>query len=126
MTLKQLLFSPKGRIGRVQYILFTLTILIITLLIHTFFPNRVLLEKAPLDAASLINFLLLLGVLVLHIMVTIKRFHDFNITGYATMMLYAPYLGLLVLIALILYPGTDGDNRFGRAPGSKSEPGDEA
>lgn len=40
---------------------------------------------------------------------TIKRLHDFNFSGWWFLLTFVPYLGLL----MIVIPGTKGKNRFG-------------
>ncbi len=44
----------------------------------------------------------------------IKRMHDFNCSGWWLLFLLVPYIGLLIFSGLLfLYPGTQGNNRFG-------------
>jgi heme/copper-type cytochrome/quinol oxidase subunit 2 len=46
---------------------------------------------------------------VMSIMLTIQRSHDFNMTGWFSLLVFVPFANLLFWFV----PGTDGANRFG-------------
>lgn len=94
------LFSVSGRIGRARYIAYTLGI---SLLLGTI--------GGALSAAlgEIATFAAYAAIVVFSIMLTIQRSHDFNTTGWLSI------LGPVPLVNLIFWviPGTDGANRFG-------------
>ena len=51
-----------------------------------------------------------LFIVIFSIMLTIQRAHDFNTTGWITVLSLVPILNLMFLFI----PGTDGENRFGK------------
>ena len=93
-------FSVSGRIGRARYIAYTLGISMLLGLIGG------ALSAAIGEAAVYIAYAV---IIVISIMLTIQRSHDFNTTGWLAI------LGLVPLVNLIFWflPGTDGPNRFG-------------
>lgn len=93
------LFSVSGRIGRVRYIAYLLGLYIL-FAIFTVLASMV---------AGAFGQVLWLGYMVLVFMLTIQRCHDFNTTGWLSI------LSLVPLVNLIFWfiPGTDGSNRYG-------------
>jgi len=53
---------------------------------------------------------------VLTLTLAAQRCRDIGITGWAALALVIPYAGWLALVAIALWPGQDGDNRFGPDP----------
>ena len=102
------IYSASGRIGRARYIAYTLGL---SLLFGVF----VGLAAAALGAAGLgaaagiVTILLYIGLLVWMVMLTIQRAHDFNTTGWLSILAIVP----LVNFIFWFIPGTDGENRFG-------------
>lgn len=103
-------FSPRGRIGRLRYLGYTMGY---STLIYIVFG----IVAGMMTAAGLPNgvFLAITGigyvlVLVLSIILTIQRAHDFNSSGWVALLAFIPILNLLFLFT----PGTDGENRFGK------------
>ena len=94
-------FSPSGRIGRVRYLAYSiglgLLIGCIALLLGMF-------------TTPIIGFVAYAAVIYVNIMLTIKRSHDFNVSGWLTLLIFVPLANLIFLFV----PGTDGPNRFGR------------
>jgi len=96
-------FAVSGRIGRVRYIAYTLGL---SLLFGAVIGVVATMLGAVGGILAIIGYI---GLLVLMFMLTIQRAHDFNTSG---------WLSLLVLVPLANFifwfiPGTDGDNRFG-------------
>lgn len=48
--------------------------------------------------------------------VTVRRVHDTNVTGWAALAQFIPYIGLLVMFVHMSIPGTVGPNRYGDDP----------
>jgi uncharacterized membrane protein YhaH (DUF805 family) len=96
------LFAVSGRIGRVRYIGYTIGVWLLGAML-----------AGALGAlgkfGALLGMLVWVGMLALMFTLTIQRAHDFNTTG---------WLSLLALIPLVNFifwfiPGTDGDNDYG-------------
>jgi len=99
------IFTPNGRLGRLRYILYLLGISLVGGIL------AVLLFLIPY-AGPFLGGAVYIGLIVITILLTIQRCHDFNKTGWLTLLLLVP------LVSLILYfiPGTKGSNQYGLQP----------
>jgi type IV pilus assembly protein PilA len=103
-------FSVSGRLGRVRYIGYSvgLSLLIVMLLGAV----------VGITGAADPNVALLVGmagyavVIVLLFMLTIQRAHDFNTTGWLSLILFIP----LAPFVFWFVPGTRGENDYGKQP----------
>ena len=97
------LFAVSGRIGRVRYIAYTIGY---SLLAGIALGAISMALGAVGGAISAVGYILLT---VLMIMLTIQRAHDFNTTGWLSI------LSIIPLVNLIFWfiPGTDGENDYG-------------
>lgn len=48
--------------------------------------------------------------------VTVRRFHDQGRSGWVILTAFIPFVGSLVLLAFMMVPGTEGENRWGYDP----------
>jgi uncharacterized membrane protein YhaH (DUF805 family) len=97
------LFSVSGRIGRARYIAYSIGLSLL-------FGVVIGLLAAALGAVGAILAVIgYIGLFVLMFMLTIQRAHDFNASGWLSI------LWLIPLVNLIFWfiPGTDGENRWG-------------
>ena len=94
------LFSVSGRIGRARYIVYLvgLSLLIIGL--------GALLSLVTAGLAMIPAYIALL---VMQFMLTIQRSHDFNTSGWLSILILVP----LVNFMFLFIPGTEGTNRWG-------------
>ena len=94
------LFATSGRIGRVRYIAYGMGIYILLSILG------VLLSLVIGQFGMILAWI---GIIVIGFMLTIQRCHDFNTTGWLSI------LGLIPLVNLIFWfiPGTDGPNDYG-------------
>lgn len=93
-------FSTAGRIGRVRYIAYGMGFYILLSILG------VLLSLAIGQAGMIVAWV---AIIVVGFMLTIQRCHDFNTTGWLSL------VGLIPLVNLIFWfiPGTDGPNNYG-------------
>ena len=97
------IFAVSGRIGRARYIVYSI---VLTLLIMAA-AGALSAFLGPLGIVVLV--LAYIGVFVLMIMLTIQRSHDFNMTGWFSLLSLVPLVNLMFWFI----PGTDGANRYG-------------
>ena len=103
------IFSREGRVGRVRYLnygagfafLFYVVILVAMLL------GRALSSTAVMLLVGIVGYVFLL---YCQVMLNIKRCHDFDKSGWFSLLMLVP----LVNLAFIFWPGTQGGNRFGK------------
>ena len=102
------ILSAAGRLGRVRYIGYSIGM---TLLMYLIFGAFGLI--AGMLNAGVLAFigigLGVIGMLVIGIMLTVQRCHDFNMSGWLSLLVIVPLAPLVFWII----PGTQGPNRFG-------------
>lgn len=97
------LFAVSGRIGRARYVVYSI---VVSLLIM-FVAGLATAFLGPLGVAILVAGYI--AMFVIQIMLTIQRSHDFNMSGWFSLLALVPLVNLLFWFI----PGTDGPNRFG-------------
>ena len=103
------LFSAQGRIGRVRYIAYSFGLSFLAVIVGAI-------------VAALVGFwffaLVYVFLVYMQFMITIKRCHDFDSTGWLSLLVLVPFANM----AFLFIPGTDGPNRFGNktAPNGKA------
>ena len=120
MTLKQVLFSFKGRINRATYWVYTLTLTLLTIIA---IMCMAILSDAVLDVE---DSDLLVGVLVIPTVILIyyislalhtKRFHDTNRSGWNYLWSLIPcFGGFYILVVCGCIKGTGTENKYGSLP----------
>ena len=101
------LFSFKGRAKRTEYWLVNL---FSSLLLC---PSMILLNES---LASLYNILAMVPFIWIGLAVTVKSFHDLGKSGWYTLLLYIPIVGLLFSIYIGFFKGKEEDNQYGPNP----------
>lgn len=97
------LFSVSGRIGRARYIAYGFGLYFI-------FGVVAGIAGAALGNAGVVVLgIAWIALIVLGFMLTIQRCHDFNTSGWLSLLMLVPLANLIFLFI----PGTDGPNRFG-------------
>ena len=98
------IWSPKGRLGRVRYIGYSVGLALLINFVSSFLTAMV--GGGPGAVVMIIG--MAAGLLV-HGLLSIQRAHDFNASGWMAILAFIPLLNFLFWFV----PGTDGDNRFG-------------
>ncbi len=96
-------FSVSGRIGRARYIAYGMGFYILF---------GALADGLSMALGAVGAALMMVGwvaLVVIGFMLTIQRCHDFNMSGWLSLLMFVPLANLIFLII----PGTDGPNRFG-------------
>src|SRR3954470_19881804 len=97
------LFAVSGRIGRARYIVYSMLVSFVLVL-----PAMALVALSPGPGLAVLA-IAYVATFVMSIMLTIQRSHDFNMTGWFSLLVFVPFANLLFWFV----PGTDGANRFG-------------
>ncbi len=111
MTLSQLLFTSDGRIGRKAW-WFAVVVMFAAELVAS------LVDGALFDTPTgIVSTLVGIATLVSTIMVSVKRFHDRDKSGWWVLILLVPAIGFVwLLVENGCLRGTPGPNRFGPDP----------
>jgi len=99
------IWSPKGRLGRIRYIAYSLGF---GLLFNMANAAVATLGGETLGIALFIATLA--GGLWIHTLLSIQRAHDFDKTGWMAILAFIPLVNLLFWFV----PGTNTENRFGK------------
>ena len=109
--LSYLLFSHRGRIGRLWFL--------IGGLIHW----AVLIPVILLGILNEVFWLLMVPWVVFAvwsgIMLMSKRLHDIGQSGFFVLLYFVPVVGGLLPLFLLFWPGNKGINKYGHPPGAK-------
>lgn len=119
--------NARGRIGRMRYIawsaglgiIFYLVMLVAGLILGLAGASSFLTSSGSVNpdifgSMTGIAFVVVTGILYIAMFVymfrfTIKRCHDFNVSGWLSLLIFVPLLPLIFWFI----PGTDGENRYG-------------
>ena len=118
-TINQLLFSWRGRISRSLYwVLVAITLNGFIVLFRFVTDWKIPGNNMAYEIFSGVFFMAVAAILAwINIMISIKRFHDCNKTGWCVLGLMIPVIGpLFGLIYLGFFKGTDGKNDYGEDP----------
>jgi uncharacterized membrane protein YhaH (DUF805 family) len=97
------LFAVSGRIGRARYIVYSILVQFALIL-----PAMALVALSPGPGLAVLA-VAYIATFVISIMLTIQRSHDFNMTGWFSLLVFVPFANLVFWFI----PGSDGPNRFG-------------
>lgn len=99
-----------GRIGRLRYATAGTVLLTVMVLL-----TRYLIQRP--GAGSFVFFALgMLGVVYVSVRLAVLRLHDFNRSGWWSLVMLVPYLGSVASLVVALLPGTQGPNEHGDPP----------
>lgn len=117
-------FDFSGRSQRMEYWMFLLFYVLVCIIFGFFLiaglvgtnleANRMPGPAFWVGLAGLMLFLL--GSLIPSIAVTVRRFHDQDLSGWMYLLGFIPYVGGIVVWVFMCLDGTQGDNRFGMDP----------
>lgn len=111
-------FSVSGRLGRVRYMGYLMALLLVVWLGGVLLGVlSALFVHAPKGAASpaliVVMGIFFLATTVGAFILAIQRIHDFNASGWLSLLLLVPIVNGIFGLALWFIPGTDGPNRYG-------------
>ena len=121
-------YSPKflainGRIGRLRYLAYSIGITFLFMLIMIPLVGSSVL-MGDMSGASSLSVILYIALNVVALVVSViyarRRLNDLNRSGWWFLLFIVPIVNLLFWIYLVFFPGTEGSNNFGPAPGPNS------
>lgn len=124
------IFSISGRLGRLNFAAYSVGMfaalcifsLIFILVLFVADENDSLIDFSG-PAAIGLSILLAIGCLffvAFSVILSVKRFHDFDASGWWYLISFVPYVGSAVGIFLMLKGGDEYENRFGYPPAPPS------
>lgn len=112
-------WSFSGRLGRVRYLAYLMSLFFLVwigggLLAALVIPTISQQDQIFFPVVTSIIIIAIYGVLLVgSLSFAIRRIHDFNASGWWSLLLFVPLLNVLFGLSLWFIPGTDGANRFG-------------
>ena len=115
-TWKQKLFSSKGRINRLNYLLYNIALQIVASIAQFIFITALAFIAEDSAIIGVILFILTSVLVIAYFYsgtcLTIKRWHDLNKSGWYSLLC----LLIIPAIYIIFAKGTDGPNQYGLKP----------
>ena len=117
------IFSFNGRIGRLRYLAYNTGVnLVLTLVMIPFLGmSGFMASGGDMSAmagglSGLVIIIFYIATIVITVMYGKRRLNDLNRSGWFVLLFIIPIVNLLLVIYLILFSGTDGDNKYGPMP----------
>ena len=117
------IFSFSGRIGRLRYLAYSFSILVLMMVAMMFVGAGAGLSagNAAMPVVTMVfAWIMVIAVFVLVVMFVKRRLNDLNRSGWWFLLNFIPVVSLFLAIYLMFFPGTDGSNKFGPAPNANS------
>jgi len=117
---KELFFNFEGRIDRTQFLIGNLILFAYTILVPLFLAMVMVNLFGGMGniATSLLIIAATIVSIVANFALIIKRLHDINLSGWWSLVVLIPYIGIIAAIIIYFIPGTPIENRFGPVPGN--------
>ena len=118
MNLKEKFLSAKGRMNRSKYLIATL-ILQTIIFVSMFLFGMALMYLGSFGKSSILYFTLsIFCLLVIYaaFVISIKRFHDLNLSAWWILAFMIPLVNVVLVVILFFKKGTAGENKFGPDP----------
>jgi uncharacterized membrane protein YhaH (DUF805 family) len=133
---KQSLGTLNGRMGRLDFAILSFSLYLVTLIIQkmfgvnpfligvTAFTDKEIITKELINLGVIINLISL----ILFVLLSVKRFHDINYSGWMSLIFIAPlinlgilslliaFVGFIIRLTLLFAKGEPNKNRFGEIP----------
>jgi len=114
------LLSAQGRLGRVRYIGYSIGLGMLVNGAMLLMGGIGILLKGGSEvfgmAATGLLIILALLALIVSILLSIQRLHDFDASGWWTVLTVVPLANVALYLVLLIMPGAQGPNRFGKPP----------
>lgn len=118
-------FSFKGRIGRLDYLIYSIlsSLFFGLLAVFIMIPFGIGLamngagieEIATSSLASIIFLPIQIVVSYTTLALSAKRFHDMGLSGWFSVLSLVPFASIVVLIILLFCKGQNSDNKYGKS-----------
>ncbi len=111
---KPRIFGVSGRVGRVRYIAYSFGITVVWMFLLGILMVLAISVFGQDNPAVMIvlGAAYYIGIIVYQFMVSIQRVHDFNSSGWLSLIILIPF----ATIVLWFIPGTQGENNYGHPP----------
>ena len=105
--------SPQGRFGRLSYLAWGMVFGVIAYIVMIAVGGSMMLTQDMAHPRIGMLWLPQLAMSVIFVLFVIRRLHDFDASGWWTLLLFVPFVNLIFALVLALKAGTAGANRYG-------------
>lgn len=109
------LFSMQGRIGRQQYFLTTVAVIVVTYFIAFMIGFVAGITGSGESAATFFGFLIGLAGAIVQAFLVVRRLHDLGKPGSHYWLFYIPLYNIYLGLVLLFTPGDPSANEYGPA-----------
>jgi len=109
------LFSTNGRIGRQQYFLATLAVVVATYFLAFVVGFAAGITGSGKNAATFLGVVIGLGGAVVQAFLAVRRLHDLGKPGRHYWLFYVPLYNIYLGLVLLFTPGETSANEYGPA-----------
>jgi uncharacterized membrane protein YhaH (DUF805 family) len=117
------IFSFNGRIGRLRYLAYSVGMMFLVALAMIPLAG-VSAMTGDTQGMSLVGMLVMavlyIGLIVLTVMFAKRRLNDLDRSGWWLLLNFVPIANILLSLYMVFFPGTEGSNNWGAAPGPNS------
>lgn len=119
-------WNRDGRFNRMSFVgwnmFYGLMMTILMLVLLIMMPNtfNAIMENAENPITQVILFILNIIILIPALIFSVRRLHDFNMSGWFALLELIPLLNILMFLALMLIPGSETCNKYGEPRASKT------
>lgn len=108
------IFAVNGRIGRVRYLAYSFGVTFVMFIVVGVLAAlmRLVLGQSGQMIGMGLMFLAYIFAFVYGVTLAIRRSHDFNNSGWMSLLIFVPLINLIFLFI----PGTQGENDYGAPP----------
>lgn len=106
-AVKNSIFSSEGRINRLPFLLYSLGLGVISSIAAGLCLTGIL---------AIIGIPIIIVCCVVNIMLTIRRCHDLNKSGWMYLLMFVPIVDIIFALYLLFAKGTEGPNQYGPDP----------
>ncbi len=121
------IFSFSGRIGRLRYLAYNTGVNMVLMAIMIPLLGTSGLMAAGGDMSALTSgiggiavIIFYIATIVISIMFGKRRLNDLNRSGWFILLFIIPIVNLLLVIYMVFFSGTDGDNNYGAQPAANT------
>lgn len=110
------IFSFNGRIGRLRYLAYSfgVSLLLMAIMVPVIGGSMYMGGGAEMSGLGMVAYgLLNVASIVISVMFSKRRLNDLNRSGWFFLLMIIPLVNLFLIIYMIFFPGTDGDNNHG-------------
>ena len=114
-------FSFDGRIGRLRYLAWTMSLTLVTLgvgaVLAVFGLALITTDStAGLILGGLLAFILVVALAFVSIQFSVQRLHDIGWSGWLWLLTLVPFVGSIFPFVMMIAPGNNTANRYGAPP----------